>query len=286
MSKTVIFNNTTYELDEAKLAQANESVVSFLTTELAGTGATVRFNGVTYEVDNTKLNQGRTELVEFLSTIEGEGKLIEIDGVEYAVSSSALEEATATVAETLVNLGPSSEGLAYKLNADGVSYKVTGIGTCTDTDVIIPAAYERLPVTSIGESAFRECDNLTSVTIPNSVTIIGDRAFLYCSSLTNIYINKEENFISGSPWGAPSATVHWNTPLPSEEGSLISFTIDGVEYQAEEGMTWAEWCESSYNTEWWVDSDNLVATYDNVVVTDTVATESIIANYEYYTDAA
>lgn len=30
--------------------------------------------------------------------------------------------------------------------------------------------------------------------------------------------------------------------------NLISFTIDGVLYQAEEGMTWEEWCESEYNT--------------------------------------
>lgn len=30
--------------------------------------------------------------------------------------------------------------------------------------------------------------------------------------------------------------------------TLISFTIDGTSYQAEEGMTWAEWVASSYNT--------------------------------------
>ena len=30
---------------------------------------------------------------------------------------------------------------------------------------------------------------------------------------------------------------------------LISFTIDGTSYQAESGMTWGEWCESSYNTD-------------------------------------
>lgn len=29
---------------------------------------------------------------------------------------------------------------------------------------------------------------------------------------------------------------------------LISFTFDGTTYQAEEGMTWAEWIESDYNT--------------------------------------
>jgi hypothetical protein len=32
------------------------------------------------------------------------------------------------------------------------------------------------------------------------------------------------------------------------EKTLISFTIDGTTYQAEEGMTWAEWVESEYNT--------------------------------------
>lgn len=33
-----------------------------------------------------------------------------------------------------------------------------------------------------------------------------------------------------------------------EEVSLITFTIDGTEYQAEEGMTWGQWVESKYNT--------------------------------------
>ena len=29
---------------------------------------------------------------------------------------------------------------------------------------------------------------------------------------------------------------------------LITFTLGGTEYQAEDGMTWAEWCDSKYNT--------------------------------------
>lgn len=31
--------------------------------------------------------------------------------------------------------------------------------------------------------------------------------------------------------------------------NLITFTVDGTSFQAEEGMTWAEWCESDYNTD-------------------------------------
>ncbi len=41
-------------------------------------------------------------------------------------------------------------------------------------------------ITRIGEAAFAYCDELTSVTIPNSVTSISDYAFMYCESLTSI----------------------------------------------------------------------------------------------------
>ena len=42
--------------------------------------------------------------------------------------------------------------------------------------------------TTIGNSAFLRCYNLTSVTIPDSVTTIGDYAFQYCRSLTSVTI--------------------------------------------------------------------------------------------------
>ena len=51
------------------------------------------------------------------------------------------------------------------------------------TSVSIPNS-----VTSIGATAFYECTSLTSIIIPGGVTSIGDAAFTYCSGLTSIII--------------------------------------------------------------------------------------------------
>ena len=81
-----------------------------------------------------------------------------------------------------------SEGLEYSLNSDGTGYTVTGIGTCTDTEIIIPSEYNAKHVTSIGSSAFSGCTGLKSITIPDSVTSIGSSAFYNCNNLQDIYI--------------------------------------------------------------------------------------------------
>ena len=81
-----------------------------------------------------------------------------------------------------------SEGLEFTLNDDGVSYSVTGIGTCTGTDVIIPSEYEGLPVAKIGEAAF-DGGTFSSITIPDSISFIGNDAFLRCSNLSRVNIN-------------------------------------------------------------------------------------------------
>ena len=81
-----------------------------------------------------------------------------------------------------------SKGLKYESNGDGTCY-VSGIGTCTDTHIVIPlASIKGDIVTSIGSLAFYNCSSLTSIEIPEAVTSIGGSAFSGCSSLTSIEI--------------------------------------------------------------------------------------------------
>ena len=77
-----------------------------------------------------------------------------------------------------------SEGLEYSITNDGAI--ITGIGTCTDAYLIIPEEIEGYKEVSIGDYAFYDCSDLTTVVIPDSVTSIGVSAFKSCSSLTSV----------------------------------------------------------------------------------------------------
>ena len=77
-------------------------------------------------------------------------------------------------------------GLTYKVNDDGKTCAIRGIGSVTDADLVIPSKIDQYTVTSIADNAFKDCTNLTSVVIPDGVTDIGERAFSGCTSITSI----------------------------------------------------------------------------------------------------
>ena len=58
-----------------------------------------------------------------------------------------------------------------------MSYTVMGLKDRALTALVLPTTYRGLPVTGIGQGAFRDCAVLTSVTIGNSVTDIGSYRF-------------------------------------------------------------------------------------------------------------
>ncbi|MBQ8432061.1 MAG: leucine-rich repeat domain-containing protein [Clostridia bacterium] len=73
-----------------------------------------------------------------------------------------------------------SQGLYFELHNDNSSYYLSSVGTCKDSEVIIPAEYNNLPVTSIAAYAFENCTWITKVTIPESVTDISHNSFKNC----------------------------------------------------------------------------------------------------------
>ena len=91
-------------------------------------------------------------------------------------------------------------------------------------------------VTSIGESAFHECSNLTSIAIPNSITSIGDHVFFGCYSLTSIEIPNSVTSIGYSAfWGCTSLTnpvynSHVFAYMPTSYTGAYSFpnSVDSI----------------------------------------------------------
>ena len=94
---------------------------------------------------------------------------------------------------------------------------VTSIGNCAFLEcqnlasIAIPKS-----VASIGEYAFSECKSLTSIEIPNSVTSIGVGAFASCSGLTSVTIPSSVTSIGNHAFykcdGLTSITFKGNTP--------------------------------------------------------------------------
>jgi hypothetical protein len=91
-------------------------------------------------------------------------------------------------------------------------------------------------VTTIGTDAFSGCSGLTSVTIGNSVTTIGDDAFYYCSGLTSVTIPNSVTSIGDYAFyycsGLTSVTIGNSvTSIRSSAfygcSGLTSITVDG-----------------------------------------------------------
>ena len=128
---------------------------------------------------------------------------VQIDGIYYDVDST---NKTATLTNTEYEIS-GAVVIPEAINYNGTQYMVTSIGEDAFlnredvTSVTIPNS-----VTSIGKQAFSSCDGLTSVTIPNSVTYIDNGAFSFCSELTHVNFNAEKcsymgSFSQSNGWG-------------------------------------------------------------------------------------
>jgi hypothetical protein len=100
-------------------------------------------------------------------------------------------------------------GLKFDLTPDGKAYSVSK-GTVNGGDVVIPASYNNLPVTTVANSAFNAAAMVSSVIIPESVTSIGLAAFTSCANLNSVTFGRANTNFTASdfPGGSDLAAKY------------------------------------------------------------------------------
>ena len=144
-------------------------------------------------------------------------------------------------------------------------------------DIVIPetVVYEGVTysVTSIGDYAFWDCSDLTSVTIPNSVTYIGDYAFQNCSGLTSVAIGGGVKSIrSGAFANCEELTdvTCYAKIIPSTESNV--FNDSYIEYATLHVPTGA--INAYKATEPWKNFKKIVALTDQELSVDAITNDS------------
>jgi len=118
--------------------------------------------------------------------------------------------------------------LDFVSNGDGTCY-VSGIGTVTQADVVIPeTSPEGDRVTGIGNYAFGRCAGITTVTVPEGVTYVGNYAFYYCSDLVGVTLPDTVQSIGhGAFYNCKSLTT---LAIPSQVISVQEDTFYGCNF--------------------------------------------------------
>ena len=149
------------------------------------------------------------------------------------------------LATSCAAIGLSSCSFFYNTNKDDFKferidgkdeYRVTKFNSTQETDIVIPSTFNDMPVTEIGENAFKDCNNLQNIEIPDSILSIGDSAFYNCSSLNEIIIPNSVTTIGSSAFSNCSGAYYIMIPESVTSIGSSAFSqctnITYIEYRA------------------------------------------------------
>ncbi len=149
------------------------------------------------------------------------GMLASYTAFDTGFYNTAKISANAAVSENIVE----NDDFTFLKNDDGNTFRLTDYKG-NDANVVVPSECNGKPVTAIGDGAFHGCENIETVTMPDSIVSIGNRAFYGCYKLTEVTIPKNVEEIGEAPFAHCEHIVKINVA----EGNKTFKSIDGVLY--------------------------------------------------------
>ena len=120
-----------------------------------------------------------------------------------------------------------------------------------DSEVVIPEEINKIPITEIGDNAFKENKNIEKLIIPSSITTIGKSAFYGCTSLKTIEFS--QGLLNIGKLAFSSCRLLENFKLPNTLKVIDEFAFSecsslkkiDIPYSVIEiGMSAFNWCEN------------------------------------------
>ena len=125
------------------------------------------------------------------------------------------------------------DGIKYLLDDEAQTKTAEVIANNCNGNISIPPTVLdnniQYKVTSIGQSAFRDCTSLKSITIPDSVTNIGYWAFAHCDQLTEVIIEHKFTGIGDVFDGAGRSGNHGRPLIETEREKRNEPIIKAIE---------------------------------------------------------
>ena len=132
-----------------------------------------------------------------------------------------------------------------------------------------------------GSAIMDNADGSQQILPPGFVTFPTEYEIIDALNGIVYVISEDGNTINGYYQGDGTLIVTFQLESTILTPALITFTIDGINYQAEEGMTWREWCNSEYDTLGLdIDSDNQVTI--GVCMVENVTGDDEITGKQYH----
>lgn len=175
---------------------------------------------------------------------EASGKTCTIKMTAVVLQSTIYTSATATVPLTITDFLPyftqtvadtmPTENLAATASSDGKSAVLTGAGTTfSGGRLVVPSTLtvdgKELPVTEIGNSAFKGNTTITEVVLPKSVKTISKFSFMQCSNLQHINLDNVTS-IDGETFLFCSSLEYVNMPLVESIGQFTFYECSSLAY--------------------------------------------------------